>query len=191
LVALFETVKSDPMYVALARTVLTDVDRDKIADEVRKFRTKYPDYSRDYLVDRLIEHTAVRCGVIGAVASAPPGFLAILPLAADFSYQVLALNRLVLTIARIYGRPTTREQRALAVATSVALGGGAEFLRRNVVKGISTSLERQKKERLAPHFGGAVGAILTYGAVLAIGKLARAYYRPRGILSRVRASADR
>ena len=38
------------------------------------------------------------------------------PLAADFSYQVLALNRLVLTIARIYGRSTTREQRAATVA---------------------------------------------------------------------------
>ena len=75
------------MYVALARTVLTDVDRDKIDDEVRKFRNRYPEYSRDDLVDRLIYHTAVRCGVIGAVASAPPGFLAVLPLAADFSYQ--------------------------------------------------------------------------------------------------------
>ena len=68
------------MYVALARTVLTDVDRDKIADEVRNFRSRYPEYSRDDLVNRLIHHTAVRCGVIGAVASAPPGFLAVLPL---------------------------------------------------------------------------------------------------------------
>jgi hypothetical protein len=179
------------MYVALARTVLTDVDRDKVSDEVRKFRTRYPEYSRDELVDRLIEHTALRCGAIGAVASAPPGFLAVLPLAADFSYQVLALNRLVLTIARIYGRTTTRQQRALTVATSVALGGGAEFVRRNVVKGISSSLARQKNERLAPHLGGAVGAILTWGAVRAIGKLARAYYRPNGILSRALAATNR
>src|SRR5881396_1177685 len=68
------------MYVALARTVLTDLDRDKIDDEVRNFRSRYPEYSRDDLVNRLIHHTAVRCGVIGAVASAPPGFLAVLPL---------------------------------------------------------------------------------------------------------------
>ena len=38
------------MYVALARTVLTDIDRDKIADEVRRFRERYPGYSRDELL---------------------------------------------------------------------------------------------------------------------------------------------
>jgi hypothetical protein len=179
------------MYVALARTVLTDVDRDKIAREVRTFRQRYPAYSREELVNRLIEHTAVRCGAIGAVASAPPGFLAVLPLAADFSYQVLALNRLVLTIARIYGRTTTREQRAATVAVALALGGGAEFVRRNVVKGVSTSLKRRKSERLMPHIGGAIGALLTYGAVRAVGKAARAYYRPRGAAARVRTAAGR
>jgi uncharacterized protein (DUF697 family) len=179
------------MYVALARTVFTDVDRDKIADEVRKFRTHYPNYSRDELVDRLIQHTAIRCGVVGAVASAPPGFLAVLPLAADFSYQVLALNRLVLTIARIYGRSTTREQRALTVAVALALGGGGEFVRRNIVKGISTALKRQNEARLVPHIGGAVGCGLTYGAILAVGKLARNYYRPKGAATRMRALANR
>jgi len=178
------------MYVALARTVLTDVDRDRISDEVRKFRQRYPDYSRDELVDRLIEHTAIRCGVIAAVASAPPGFLAILPLAADFSYQVLALNRLVLTIARIYGRTTTREQRAAIVAISLALGGGAEFVRRNVVKGISNALRRQNED-IMPHVGGAVGSLLSYGAIRTVGKLARNYYRPKGPASRMRALANR
>ena len=179
------------MYVALARTVLTDIDRDKIAEEVRKFRTTYPNYSRDELVDRLIEHTAIRCGVVGAVASAPPGFLAVLPLAADFSYQVLALNRLVLTIARIYGRTTTREQRALTVAVALALGGGAEFVRRNIVKGVSESLKRGNEARLVPHIGGAVGLGLTYGVVRTVGKLARNYYRPKGAAKRVRAIAKR
>lgn len=179
------------MYVALARTVLTDVDRDKISEEVRKFRTSYPNYSRDELVDRLIEHTAIRCGVVGAVASAPPGFLAVLPLAADFSYQVLALNRLVLTIARIYGRSTTREQRALTVAVALALGGGTEFLRRNIVKGVSKALRRGNEARLVPHIGGAVGCGLTYGAVRTVGKLARNYYRPKGSRTRMRALTGR
>ena len=179
------------MYVVLARTVLTDVDRDKIAQEVRKFREKYPGYSREELVNRLIEHTAIRCGVVGAVASAPPGFLAVLPLAADFSYQVLALNRLVLTIARIYGRTTTREQRAATVALALTLGGGAEFVRRNIVKGVASSLKKQREARLVPHIGGAIGLALTYAAVRAVGKLARNYYRPRGAASRVRAIANR
>jgi uncharacterized protein (DUF697 family) len=129
--------------------------------------------------------------VVGAVASAPPGFLAVLPLAADFSYQVLALNRLVLTIARIYGRTTTREQRALTVAVALALGGGTEFLRRNIVKGVSESLKRQNEARLVPHIGGAVGCGLTYAAIRAVGKLARNYYRPKGPAKKVRSIAKR
>jgi uncharacterized protein (DUF697 family) len=115
----------------------------------------------------------------------------VLPLAADFSYQVLALNRLVLTIARIYGKTTTREQRAATVALALALGGGAEFVRRNIVKGVSNSLTKRREARLVPHIGGAVGLTLTYAAVRAVGKLARNYYRPRGASSRVRAIANR
>jgi hypothetical protein len=42
-----------------------------------------------------------------------------------------------------------------------------------------------------PHVGGAVGCLLTYGAIRAVGKLARNYYRPRGAASRIRSRAKR
>ena len=167
------------MYVALARTVWTDVDRDKVAREVAKIRARYPAASNEELVSKLIRQTALRCAAIGAVASAPPGFLSIVPLAADFSYQVLALNRLVLTVARIYGRPTSREQRGATVAASLALGGGTEFVRRNLVMGITRSLKRQRAAHLVPVFGGLVGAIMSYATVRAVGRQAQAFYRPK------------
>jgi len=179
------------MYVALARTVWTDVDRDKVSEEVRKFRLRYPDYSDDELADRLIRQTALRCAAVGAVASAPPGFLAIVPLAADLSYQVLALNRMVLTIARIYDRPTTREQRGLAVGASLALGGGVEFLRRNVIKGVARSLKRQGTAHLVPVFGALLGGVFSYASVRTIGRQARDYYRQRRKASRARAASRR
>lgn len=165
------------MYVALTRTVLTDIDKDKIVQEVRKIRSKYPGLSDDDLAKTVIRQTALRCAAIGAVASAPPGVLAIVPLAADFSYQVLALNRLVLTIARIYSKPTTREQRAAAVASSLALGGGTELLRRQVVKTVTNSLRRQHAATLVPVFGAILGGVMSYTAVHAIGRQAQVYYR--------------
>jgi hypothetical protein len=179
------------MYVALARTVWTDVDRDKIAKEVARIRARYPGASNEELVSKLIRQTALRCAAIGAVASAPPGFLSIVPLAADFSYQILALNHLVLTVARIYGRPTSREQRGATVATSLALGGGTEFVRRNLVKGVARSLKRQRASNLVPVFGGLMGAILSYASVRIVGRQAQAYYRPKRVSSRVRALANR
>jgi hypothetical protein len=179
------------MYVALARTVWTDVDRDRIAKEVTKIRARYPGATNEELVSKLIRQTALRCAAIGAIASAPPGFLSIVPLAADFSYQVLALNHLVLTVARIYAQPTSREQRGATVATSLALGGGTEFLRRNLVKGVARSLKRQRATHLVPVFGGLMGAILSYTSVRLVGRQAQAYYRPKRVASRVRALANR
>ena len=76
-------------------------------------------------------------------------------------------------------------------AEPAVLGGGAEFVRRNVVKGISRSLKRQNQTRLATHVGAAIGSLLTYAGVRAIGLLARNYYRPGGAVTRVRALARR
>lgn len=167
------------MYVALTRTVLTDIDRDKIAAEVRKIRLKYPGASDDELAKTVIRQTAFRCAAIGAVASAPPSFLSVVPLAADFSYQVLALNRLVMTIARIYSTPTTREQRAASVAASLALGGGTEFLRRQAVKSVTSSLRRQRAAALVPIFGAVLGGVMSYTAVHTVGRQAQNYYRKK------------
>ncbi len=177
------------MYVALTRTVLTDIDRDKVVQEVRKIRLKYPGASDDDLAKTVIRQTALRCAAIGAVASAPPGLLAVVPLAADFSYQVLALNRLVLTIARIYSKPTTREQRAASVAASLALGGGTEFLRRQAVKTVTNSLRRQRAATLVPGFGAVLGGIMSYVAVYTIGRQAQVYYRRKRRARRARARA--
>jgi hypothetical protein len=179
------------MYVALARTVLTNVDHEKIVEEVRRFRQRYPGSSNADLAERLIRQTAFRSAVIGAVASAPPGLLAVVPLAADLSYQVLALNRLVLTIAYIYGRKTSHTERAGAVAASLGLGGAAEFLRRNIVKGVTRSLRRRQATHLVPVFGALLGGILSYATVRAIGRQTQQFYRPRTAVSRVRAIVNR
>lgn len=179
------------MYVALTRTVLTDIDRDKIVQEVRKIRLKYPGASDDDLAKTVIRQTALRCAAIGAVASAPPGFLAVVPLAADFSYQVLALNRLVLTIARIYSKPTTREQRAASVAASLALGGVTELLRRQAVKIVTSSLRRRGAASLVPVFGAILGGVMSYTAVHTVGRQAQSYYREKRRARRARAAARR
>ncbi|MEO8347287.1 MAG: hypothetical protein ABI610_00125, partial [Acidobacteriota bacterium] len=164
-------------------------DRDKVVAEVRKIRAKYPSASDDELAKTVIRQTAIRCAMIGAVASAPLGLLAVVPLAADFSYQVLALNRLVLTIARIYSKPTTREQRAASVAASLALGGGTEYLRRQLVKSVTNSLRRQRAASLVPAFGAVLGGVMSYTAVYAIGRQAQVYYREKRRKRRARAAA--
>lgn len=174
------------MYLGLARSIWTDVDRDVISKEVRRFKAKHHGLTNDDLVEKLIRTTALRCGAVGAVASAPPGFLAVLPLAADFSYQVLALNRLVLTIARIYGKTTSREQRGATVGASLALGGGAEFIRRSIIKAVLRGMRRQAMSRLMPVAGAVIGGALSYTAVMTVGRQAQEYYRGRTLFPKIR-----
>jgi uncharacterized membrane protein YcjF (UPF0283 family) len=176
---------------ALARVVLTDADHDKIAEQVRKLRERHPDASRPELAERLIRQTALRGALIGAVTSAPPGLFSVVPLAADVSYQAMALNRLVQAIAQLYGRPTGPIERAGAVAASVALEGGTEFLRRTIVKGVARSLRRRRVVRLVPIFGALLGGVASYVMVTAAGREAHRLLRPHGIASRARAILNR
>src|ERR1017187_4808041 len=70
------------MYADLARTVLLGAD-----EEIRRIIEKHPHADRYELADRLVARAALRCAAVGAVASAPAGFLAALPAAADLAYQ--------------------------------------------------------------------------------------------------------
>jgi uncharacterized protein (DUF2062 family) len=97
----------------------------------------------------------------------------------------------VLTIARIYSKPTTREQRAASVAASLALGGGTEFIRRQIVKTATNSLRRQRAATLVPAFGAILGGVMSYTAVYGIGRQAQQYYRHRRRVRRARAAARR
>ena len=179
------------MYAALVRTVLTDADHDKIVEQVRKLRERYPHSSKQELAERLIRQTALRSALVGAVTSAPPGLFSVIPFATDVSYQAMALNRLMLAIAQVHRRPTSPLERAGAVAASVVLEGGTEFLRRGIVRGLARSLRRQRVVRLIPLFGALLGGVATYVTVTAVGREANRLLRSRGIASRMRSVLNR
>jgi hypothetical protein len=103
----------------------------------------------------------------------------------------MALNRLMLAIAQVYRRPTSPLERAGAVAASVVLEGGTEFLRRGIVRGVARSLRRRRVVRLIPLFGALLGGVATYVTVTAVGREANRLLRPRGIASRVRTVLNR
>ena len=96
------------MYADLARTVLLGGDEERLDEEIRRIVEKHPDADRYEIADRLVSRAPwSRCAAVGAIASIPAGVLAGLPAAADMSYQVRALHRLALGIARARRRETT------------------------------------------------------------------------------------
>lgn len=160
------------MYGDLARAVLLGADRQRLDAEIRKISDSHPAAGREEIADRLVARAAARSAAIGAVASIPAGFLAGLPLAADLSYQVLALNRLALGIARARRRETTPVERAAAAVGALALAGVSRLFREACVRGARRSLGR-RAPALLPVAGALAGAVSASLAVWAAGRIAR------------------
>ena len=82
------------MYTALARVVLDETDRERVAEEVRRLRERHPKASRDELAGRLIRKAALRCAAASGILTGPAAFFGAMPFGADLAYQAVALNRL-------------------------------------------------------------------------------------------------
>jgi len=109
--------------------------------------------------------------------SGPAAFFGGLPWGLDLSYQVLALNRLVLSLAILYGKAPSLGETAAGAAAGLATGLGSEALRQGVVKILRRSLSEKPGARAAA--GALAGAALGYGAARLLGALARDVFAGR------------
>jgi hypothetical protein len=159
------------MYSDLARTVLLG-DEERLDAEIRKIIEKHPGAGREEIAERLIARTMTRCAAIGAVASIPAGFLAGLPAAADISYQVLALHRLALGIARARRHETTPIERAAIAVGALALAGAARVFREGMLTGAHAAF-RRRAPRLVPLASALAGAASGALAAWLAGRIAR------------------
>src|SRR5450755_361953 len=160
------------MYADLARTVLLGADEERLDEEIRRIIEKHPHADRYELADRLVARAALRCAAVGAVASAPAGFLAALPAAADLAYQVKALHHLALAIARVRRHETTPLERAAVAVGALALAGAGRVFREGFLKGSRAAL-RRRAPRLLPFAGALSGAASGALSVWIAGRIAR------------------
>lgn len=168
------------MYRSLAQAVLSSADEAAAIRRVEHLRERHPGLSRDELAERLIRQTARRCAAVGALTGAPAAWLGAAPVAADLPFQVLALARLALGIAAIFGRRPDLTERGLGAAAGLTLSAGTGALRAGAVKLARQALGRRRTSGAAPVLGALIGGGLSYGAVIAFGRAARDHYRGRG-----------
>jgi hypothetical protein len=172
------------MYAALARAVLDEADAGRAASEVARLRRRHPRASRDELATRLIRRAALQCASAGALLTGPAAFFGSMPFGADLAWQVVALNRLVLSLAAVYGRPPSGRERAAGIAAAAGAGVGSEVLRQGLVRLLRQAAPRRSAARTA--IGALAGAALGYAAAVAIGRFARDAFRSGGLLGPVR-----
>jgi len=163
------------MYDALARD-LFDPGNEHVAREVRRARERHPRASHSEVAEALVRCAAARCGAVGALAAAPSGWLFLLPVAVDFPFQVLALNRTALGVTSALRRPTSIAERALAAAVSLTAAGISTWSREKGIRLARRALfDRPPAVRAAVHAG--IAAALSAAAVYAVGRAAREYCR--------------
>jgi len=172
------------MYAALARAVLDEADAGRAASEVERLRRRHPRASKDELAARLIGRAAVQCASAGALLTGPAAFFGSMPFGADLAWQVVALNRLVLALAAVYGRAPSARERAAGVAAAAGAGIGSEVLRQGLVRLLKRIAPRRSVARTA--LGALSGGALGYGVAVAIGGFARDAFRRGRVLAPVR-----
>jgi hypothetical protein len=166
------------MYAALARAVLAEADRGRASADVERLRRKYPRASKDEIARRLVRRAAVQCASAGALLTGPAAFFGSVPVGPGLAYQIVALNRLVLALAALYGRPAEGRDRVAGVAAGAAAGLGSEILRQGLVQLLRRLLPRRLGARTV--VGALGGGALGFGAALAVGRFARDAFRGRG-----------
>ena len=91
------------------------------------------------------------------------------PFGAGLTWQLLALNRLVLALGVLYRDDASGQGRMKGMAAGVAAGLSAEILRQALVPLLGRVLPRRSGARSVA--GALAGAALGYGAALAVGRV--------------------
>lgn len=180
------------MVVSLLRRLVRDLDRERLAAEVQRFKRKNAELELDLQAAKLVRRTARRCALVGALASAPAGWLAIAALAPDLSYLISQQSRLVFSLSVLYGRDPSAAERMAEVALCLTAGMGTELAREAILEGIERGLSSrllsralrkagsEGLERLAlrsvPVAGAVAGGAINYWAVKGVGNAAIRYY---------------
>ena len=154
------------MYEALAAAAFSPEDPEHVVEAVGRVQRRNPDLSRDGLACKLAGRTALLCGAIGALGE-------------HVAFQALALDRMLLSIARVSGRPATPVERAGAAAASVIAAGMAEGIRRAALR--TGRLFPARQSSLVPPVASVLAAgAVTWGVAQLLGLAARRYFFGRG-----------
>jgi hypothetical protein len=165
------------VYASLARAVLDPADAGLAASRIERLRRRHPRDSREALADRLIRRAGLQCAAAGALLSGSASFFGGLPWGLDLSYQVVTLNRLVLSLALLYRAEPSPGETIAGSVSAAAAGLASEALRQGVVRVLKRTLSDRPSARAAA--GALAGAALGYGAARLLGELARETFSGR------------
>ncbi len=164
-------------FLALVKRASTDLDVEKIREDVRRFAVRHPGLATRRKADRMIESTARKAALVGAVASVPAGWVSLAATAPELSTLIVLQSRLIVGLHLLYGGDLDPEERALEIVAGLAAGAGLSVGRRLTVRlaeELATRLAARAVGRsfahVVPLAGIAASAALNYATVRAVGR---------------------
>lgn len=164
-------------FLSLVRRASTDLDVERIREDVRTFSLRHRGLPTRQKAHRMIDGAARRAALVGAVASVPPGWAAVAATAPEMSTLIVLQSRLIVGLHLLYGADLPPEERALEVVAGLAAGAGLSVARRltvRVAEELATRLAARAAGRSVAHVlplaGIAVSAALNYAAVRGVGR---------------------
>jgi uncharacterized protein (DUF697 family) len=170
-------VKIAESFLSLVKRASTDLDVERIREDVAAFSLRHRDLPTRQAAFRLVESTARKAALVGAVASVPPGWAAVAAVAPELSTLVVLQSRMIVGLHLLYGGDLDPEERALEVVAGLAAGAGLSVGRRLTVR-VAEELAARLVSRSAgrslahvvPLAGIAASAALNYAGVRAVGR---------------------
>ena len=164
-------------FLALVKRASTDLDVEKVREDVLAFALRHPEMSTREKARHMVESTARRAALVGAAASVPPGWAAVPAAAPELTALVVLQSRLIVGLHLLYGAELDPEERAREVVAGLAAGAGLSVGRRLTARvaeelgaRLASRLLGRSLARVVPLAGIAVSAALNYAAVRAVGR---------------------
>ena len=166
-------------FLKLVEKATTDLDVDRLRNDVREFAAKHAYATTRENGERLVTRAARRAAVLGGIAGLPPGWAALATAAPELTALLVLQSRLIVSLHILYGAQMEPEERALEVLAGLAAGAGISVGRRLTTRAAEEIAARllarfvgREVSHLVPLLGAAAGAALNYGAVRAVGRAA-------------------
>ncbi|MCK6685143.1 MAG: EcsC family protein [Thermoanaerobaculia bacterium] len=164
-------------FLDLVQRASSDIDIDRIREDVREFSRRHSDLTTKEKARRLVDVTARKAAGIGAVASLPPGWASLAAAGPELAGIIVLQSRLIVGLHVLYGREPEPSERALEVLAGLASGYGVQIGRKLTVRAAEQVAARlfarylgRKAATVIPIIGAAAGALLNYFAVQAVGR---------------------
>lgn len=164
-------------FLSLVKRASTDLDVERIRENVRSFSSRHPDLPTREKARLMVASTARKAAFVGAAASAPPGWAAVATTAPELTTLIVLQSRMIVGLHLLYGGDLDPEERALEVVAGLAAGAGLSVGRRltmRLAEELAARIVTKAVGRQLAHFvplaGIAASAALNYAAVQAVGR---------------------